>query len=94
MSVFGRRLAWGFVKENWERMNREFPVTGVRRMCEGVTGLATPEEERDVREFFTGRHVDLGGKTLDQYLEQLHIAVLLREREGTALREYLGRFRR
>lgn len=91
MSVYARRLAWAFVKENWERMNRDFPVTGIRRMCEGVIGLATPEEERDVREFFAGRHVELGGKTLEQYLEQLRIAVRLREREGAALHEYLGR---
>jgi puromycin-sensitive aminopeptidase len=92
LSVYGRRLAWTFVKENWERINREFPVTGVRRMCEGVTGLATPEEERDVRQFFAARQADLGGKTLDQYLEQLHVAVRLREREGPALHQYLGRF--
>jgi puromycin-sensitive aminopeptidase len=94
MSVSGRRLAWNFVKENWERINREFPVTGIRRMCEGVVGLATPEEERDVRAFFAARQVDLGGKTLAQYLEQLHIAVLLREREGVTLHQYLGRFPR
>jgi puromycin-sensitive aminopeptidase len=91
-SVHGRDLAWAFVKENWDRMNREFPPTGVRRMCEGVTGLATSEFERDVREFFVARRVDLGGKTLQQYLEQLRIAVRLREREGMALHEYLGRF--
>jgi puromycin-sensitive aminopeptidase len=91
MSVHGRDLAWAFVKENWDRVNRDFPTTGVRRMCEGVTGLATPEYERDVREFFAARNVDLGGKTLAQYLEQLHIAVRLREREGAALHDYLGR---
>jgi puromycin-sensitive aminopeptidase len=91
MSVYGRRLAWAFVKENWERMNRDFPVTGVRRMCEGVIGLATPEEESDVRAFFAGRHVSLGGRTLDQYLEQLRIAVRLREREGAALHAYLAK---
>jgi puromycin-sensitive aminopeptidase len=93
MSIHGRRPAWAFVKENWERMNREFPPTGVRRMCEGVIGLATPEDERDVRAFFAEQQVDLGGKTLAQYLEQLRVAVRLGEREGAALRGYLGRFR-
>jgi puromycin-sensitive aminopeptidase len=92
MSVHGRGPAWQFVKENWERINREFPVTGVRRMCEGVIGLATPEDERDVRAFVAERKVDLGGKTLPQYLEQLHIAVRLREREGAALHAYLEQF--
>jgi hypothetical protein len=35
--------------------------------------------------------VDLGGKTLEQYLEQLHVAVVLRECEGARLAGYLGR---
>ncbi len=91
MSVYGRWLAWRFVKEHWEEMNRLYPTNGVRRMCEGVIGLATPEGERDVTDFFRQRQVDLGGKTLAQYLEQLRIAVRLREREGPALHQYLSR---
>ena len=90
-SVHGRALAWSFFQENWERMEREFPPTGVRRMCEGVTGLATETWAREVNEFFRSRHIDLGGKTLEQYLEQLHIAVSLRQREGAALHAYLRR---
>ena len=61
-------------------------------MLEGVIGLATPELERDVHEFFTSRKIDLGGKTLEQYLEQLHIAVTFREMAGAALSKYLGKF--
>ena len=45
--------------------------------------------EQQVRDFCHARQVHLGGKTLEQYLEQLHIAVRLREREGRALHEYL-----
>jgi puromycin-sensitive aminopeptidase len=59
-------------------------------MCEGVIGLATPELERDVHAFFAERKIDLGGKTLEQYLEQLRIAVALRDREGEALSAYLA----
>jgi puromycin-sensitive aminopeptidase len=60
-------------------------------MAEGVIGLATPELERDVHEFFTTRKIDLGGKTLAQYLEQLRIAVVLGQREGRALAGFLAR---
>ena len=77
----GRELAWAFVKTNWEKMEQLFPKQGLRRMCGGIAALATPELERDVREFFTSRKIDLGGKTLEQYLEQLRIAVAFRERE-------------
>jgi puromycin-sensitive aminopeptidase len=92
-SVYGRELAWGFLKANWEKMDQLFPKQGMRRMCGGIGALATPELERDVRDFFTTRKIDLGGKTLDQYLEQLRIAVTVRERDSPALRMYLDRFR-
>ncbi len=92
MSVHARELAWKFVKKNWDAMDRQYPKHGLRRMAEGVTGLATPELERDVHAFFTERKIDLGGKTLEQYLEQLRVAVSLRAREGAALAKYLARF--
>ncbi len=87
----GQEKAWAFLQENWERMCRDFPAAGLRRLCEGVQGLATAEWEREVREFFLEKQANLGGKVLEQYLEQLHLAVRLREREGEALRAYLRR---
>ena len=88
-NVYGRELAWAFVKANWEKMDQLFPKQGLRRMCGGIVSLATPALERDVREFFHSRQIDLGGKTLEQYLEQLRIMVNVRERDGIALRQYL-----
>ncbi|TKB77414.1 MAG: M1 family metallopeptidase [Nitrospira sp.] len=85
MNVDGREQAWEFVKANWDQMDRLFPKQGLRRMCGGIVGLATPELEQDVRAFFAARKIDLGGKTLEQYFEQLRIAVSFREREGGAL---------
>jgi puromycin-sensitive aminopeptidase len=91
-SVDARALAWDFVKTHWDAMERQYPKQGLRRMAEGVIGLATPELERDVHAFFRERKIDFGGKTLAQYLEQLHIAVTLRTRDGAALSKYLARF--
>ncbi len=88
-NVYNREIAWDFVKTNWEKMDQLFPKQGVRRMCGGIVSLATPELERDVREFFATRHVDLGGKTLEQYLEQLRIAVSFRERVRASLAQDL-----
>lgn len=89
MSVYSRELTWNFVKANWDHMDRLFPKQGLRRMCGGIVGLATPELEQDVRTFFTVRKIDLGGKTLDQYFEQLRVAVSFREREGRTIRSTL-----
>jgi puromycin-sensitive aminopeptidase len=92
MSVHARELAWQFVKAHWETMERQYPLGGLRRMCEGITALATPALEADVREFFTSRNISLGGKTLEQYLEQLRIAVTFREREAVGIASYLSRY--
>ncbi len=89
-SVYGKELGWAFVKANWDRMDSLFPKQGLRRMCGGITGLATPELEKDVLRFFADRKIDLGGKTLAQYLEQLRITVGFEERCGKALRDYLS----
>ena len=90
-NVYGREQGWSFVKTNWDQMARRFPKQGLRRMCGGITGLCKPELEQDVRSFFTARKIDLGGKTLEQYLEQLRITVTFGERYGRDLRGYLER---
>jgi puromycin-sensitive aminopeptidase len=70
-------------------MNKTYPTNGVRRLFEGIVGLATPDLERQVHDFVAAKKVELGGKTLAQYIEQLRIVVSLREREGAALHRYL-----
>jgi puromycin-sensitive aminopeptidase len=51
----------------------------------GIVGAAISELEQDVCAFVTARKSDLGGKILEQYLEQLRVAVSFREREGSTL---------
>ncbi len=92
MGTHSRELAWTFVKEHWAEMEKRYPSqSGMRRLCEGITGLATPELERDVRAFFATRNVAFGGKTLRQYLERLRVAVAFQEREAEPLGAYLAR---
>jgi puromycin-sensitive aminopeptidase len=60
-------------------------------MYEGISALVSAEWERDARAFFAENKIDLGGKTLQQYLEQLRVAVAFQEREGQALAAHLSR---
>ena len=90
-SVFGRGLTWDFVKQHWQTMERQYPESAYRRMYEGVPALVSAEWEREVRAFFADNKIDLGGKTLRQYLEQLRVAVAFQEREAAALAEYFSR---
>jgi len=92
LSVDARELAWDFVKQHWDTMDRLYPKHGMRRLAEGVTGLATPALEADVTRFFAEKKPQFGGKVLSQYLEQLHVAVALRGREIAALPGYLSKF--
>jgi puromycin-sensitive aminopeptidase len=89
-SVYGRRLAWEFVKAHWETMARQYPPSAYRRLYEGVTALVSPRWETEVRAFFPAHGIELGGRTLAQYLEQLRVAVRFQEREASPLRAYLG----
>jgi puromycin-sensitive aminopeptidase len=90
-SVAARGLAWDFVKGHWEAMARQYPESAYRRMYEGVPALVSPAWEQDVRAFFADNKIDLGGRTLQQYLEQLRVAVAFQQREAEALAAYLSR---
>ena len=81
-----RLKAWVFMKEHWQEMLRQYPDNSIPRMCEGIIGLATPELEADVRDFFARHPVKQGAKQLEQHLERLHIAVVCRERWNQFLR--------
>ena len=84
-NLVGGDLAWEFTKANWETMLARFPENSIVRMCEGITALATPELEADVQAFFADHKVPAAGKTLDQHLERLHIAVVFKQREAASL---------
>ncbi len=83
----GRERAWRFLKENWEEMLRQYPDNSIVRMCEGITALVTPDLQADVREFFAGHPVKQGGRTLEQHLEKLRVAVTCKERWTSILDE-------
>jgi puromycin-sensitive aminopeptidase len=91
LTVDARESTWRFVVEHWDAFAKRFTQAGLATLCEGLVGLATPELERSVREFFAARRISLGGNTLERELERLRIAVSFREREAAALHTYLSR---
>jgi puromycin-sensitive aminopeptidase len=82
--------AWQFVKDNWAQLTKLYPNSGVVRMAEGADALNTPELEADVKAFFATHKVKGAGKAIDQMLEKLRVAVLLRERELPVLTAAFG----
>jgi puromycin-sensitive aminopeptidase len=94
VSVWARGLAWEFVKGHWETMRRVYPPSAFRRLFDGVSALVRPEWEAEVRAFFPAHQIELGGKILEQYLEQLRVAVRFREREAGRVAAYFRERRR
>ena len=88
MNTAGRETAWTFLQTHWDEMLEKFPDSAIVRMCEGVTALVTPTLEVEVTAFFAAHPVPQAGKTLDQHLEKLRVAVACRQREAENLRKY------
>ncbi len=80
LNPYGRVEAWSYMKEHWEEMLKQYPDNTIVRMCDGITALATPELEADVNRFFALHPVKQGGKTVEQHLEKLRIAVTCKQR--------------
>ena len=91
MNTEGRELAWNFLQQHWDEMLEKFPEVSIVRMCEGITALATPELEAQVKDFFAAHPVPRAGKMMDQHLEKLRVAVACQQRESENLRRYFER---
>ena len=78
-------LAWRFVRDHWEEMNRRFPVPSVIRMLEGVKALTSPDVAADVQAFFAEHDVPQSTRTLAQILERQQVNVRLQGQAREAL---------
>jgi puromycin-sensitive aminopeptidase len=81
MNAYARNIVWDFVKKNWKTLVEKYPPNTIPRMCEGVTCLVDAKLEKEVEEFFAKHEVKQGGKTIDQHLERLKVAVAFKGRE-------------
>jgi hypothetical protein len=81
--------AWEFIKDNWDKINKDFPSNSIVRMISGVTSLSKSGQAEDVYAYFEDHEVPQGQLTLQQTLEKLRVNVALRERESGAFAESL-----
>lgn len=78
-------LAWEFIRDRWQELNKKFPQNSIPRMVGGIRSLSTPPLAAEIRAFFESHPVPQGQLTLDQHLEKLSVNVALREREGARI---------
>lgn len=84
-----RKLSWEFFQTNFDKFLKLFPANTIPRMSEGVTNLVDAKLEEEVVKFFAAHKVPHGGKTIDQHLEKLKVAVSFKQREGAKLLQSL-----
>jgi len=77
----GAEPTWAFVKDRWDDLIGLFPSSGIVRMLDGLSTIASAEVAADADAFFEAHPVPQGAKTLAQILERQRVAVALRERE-------------
>ena len=85
---FGRRLAWEFIKDNWEEFDRRYGGGGfaLMRLVSISGGFTTLEMQNDVQEFFRLNPAPSAQRTIQQSIERigLNIAWLSKNRDGLA----------
>jgi puromycin-sensitive aminopeptidase len=80
---------WSHLKANWEQIKTVFPTNMIPQIASSCRLLDTPEMAAEVREFFATHEVKAGTMAVAQMLEQLAIALRLRQNETPRL---LNRF--
>ena len=78
-------LAWEFVRDHWEELNRKFPQNSIPRMISGIRSLSIPSLAAEIQSFFEDHPIPQGHLTVQQHLEKLRVNVELRRREGHRL---------
>ena len=84
----GRDLAWEFVKDNWDELDRRYGKGGfaVTRLVGITGGFTTLERAQEVDEFFQSHPAPSAARTIQQSLERIRLnsAWLARNRDGLA----------
>ena len=87
----GRDLAWNFVKERWDELDRRYGKGGfaIMRLVSIGAGFSTAEREAEVREFFEANPAPSAARTIQQTLESIRLNTRWTERNLDAVGSWL-----
>jgi puromycin-sensitive aminopeptidase len=83
-------VAWSFVEQQWDEINRRFPSNSISRMIEGIASQADPGLAARARAFLEAHPVPQGAMLVAQSLERLDVNVAFGQREAAAVAIALG----
>ena len=73
----GRGMAWEFIKENWQELDRRYGAGGfaIMRLVAVTGGFTTLEQGQDVERFFRDHPTPGAARTIEQSLERIRLNV-------------------
>jgi puromycin-sensitive aminopeptidase len=88
----GTRLAWEFMKDRWEELDRRYGAGGfgMMRLVSVPGGFTTPAEKEEVEEFFTAHPVPSATRTIQQSLERIELNIKWLEHNRAGLKRWFA----
>ncbi len=92
-SRMGRELAWQFLRDNWQEVDRRYGEGGFGLMyiVEITSGFSSGDRLYEVEQFFTDNPTPAAERTVRQCLEKIRLNMAWLDRNRTGLSEWLGR---
>ena len=71
----GRSLAWDFVRNNWDELDRRYGDGGfaLMRLVSLVSGFSTLERLKEVEDFFSRNPTPAAERTIEQAKERIRL---------------------
>ena len=92
-NVYGRDLAWEFLKDNWEEIDRRYGEGGfmIMRLVSFTSGFASEEKLEDVERFFAEHPAPAAERSIRQALERIRLNIAWLDRNRADLAAWFAR---
>jgi aminopeptidase N len=86
----GERLAWDFVREHWEEIEKKLGgYNGSGSLVAATSSFCDPELRDQVKDFFSAHHIPDAERTLRQSLEHINNCMGLRAQQSRQLASWI-----
>ena len=87
MNAYGRDLAWDFLKENWDEIDRRYGEGGfmIMRLVSFTSGFTSEEKRQDVEQFFADHPAPAAERSIQQSLERIRLNIAWLDRNRSEL---------
>ena len=90
----GRSLAWDFVRNNWDELDRRYGDGGfaLMRLVSLVSGFSSLERLEEVELFFSNNPTPAAERTIEQAKERIRLNSAWLGKYSTEIEDFLGSF--